>query len=135
MHAKAKIMYFIGSVKLELLVQPGEDRKAKLLEDFTYVDSEGDKWTAKKGAIVDGASIPRAFWSLIGGPFDGDYRNASIIHDYYCKKKLRPSSEVHECFCEMMLVLEVPFWKRKIMCFAVKTFGPKFGAKDGKYAE
>jgi Protein of unknown function (DUF1353) len=39
------------------------------------------------GAIVGGASIPQVFWSIIGGPFEDKYREASVIHDYYCEQK------------------------------------------------
>ena len=41
-------------------------------------------WTAPKGAKVDGASIPQLFWTPIGGPFEGKYRYASVIHDTEC---------------------------------------------------
>lgn len=35
---------------------------------------------APAGARVNGASVPRAFWSIIGGPFEEKYRNASVLH-------------------------------------------------------
>lgn len=125
-----KIMYFTNeNPQVELLRHTGEDRRMKLLKSFSYIDANGDRWTAKAGCVVDGASIPKAFQWLIGSPLVGDYRNASIIHDYYCKIKTRPSEDVHACFCEMLEVLGLPKWKRSLMCFAVKTYGPKF---DGK---
>ena len=37
------------------------------------------------GYSFDGASIPRVFWSLIGGPFDPDFQVASCIHDKLCE--------------------------------------------------
>ncbi len=51
--------------------------------------SAGTRLGCAQGAIVDGASIPRMFWSIIGGLFDEGYRDASIIHDWYCDKRLR----------------------------------------------
>ena len=33
---------------------------------------------------MDGASIPRALWTLVGSPYRGDYRRASIVHDQAC---------------------------------------------------
>ena len=35
---------------------------------------------------MDGASIPRPLWSLVGAPYVGDYRRASIVHDYAVNK-------------------------------------------------
>jgi hypothetical protein len=60
------------------------DRRMKLLEDFSFTDPEGKKWSAEKDYAVDGASIPRALWTLVGSPYTGDYRRASVVHDKAC---------------------------------------------------
>ena len=36
---------------------------------------------APKGSIINGASIPRPLWSIVGSPYTDDYRNASVVHD------------------------------------------------------
>ena len=56
----------------------------RLLEKFWFRDSGGKKWEANKDDEVDGASIPRALWTLVGSPYTGDYRRASIVHDRAC---------------------------------------------------
>jgi hypothetical protein len=61
------------------------DRKMKLEEPFHYVDPEDKTWLAPEGCEIDGASIPRALWALVGSPFTGDYRRASIVHDQACR--------------------------------------------------
>lgn len=59
------------------------DRNMQLLADFSFND--GAKiWHAAQGEVVDGASIPRALWSLVGSPYTGYYRRASIVHDIAC---------------------------------------------------
>lgn len=47
------------------------------------------RWQDKYGSVEapaefvsDGATIPRAVWSLVGGPFDGLYAAPAMIHDY-----------------------------------------------------
>jgi hypothetical protein len=67
-----------GNVKAEWLP---DGRSMKLLETFRYVDANGVAWAAPKDSVVDGASIPQEFWTFIGGPFEGKYRNASVCHD------------------------------------------------------
>src|SRR5688572_30359773 len=52
-----------------------DGRNMRLEEDFAYVDAQGKRWLAPKGSTVNGASIPQEFWSLIGGPFEGPFRN------------------------------------------------------------
>jgi hypothetical protein len=63
----------------------GTDREMELLKPFTYCDPDGKPWVAKAGATIDGASIPQPLWSIVGSPFTGDYRRASIVHDVACK--------------------------------------------------
>jgi hypothetical protein len=67
--------------KVELL---DDGRQLRLQEDFVYLDPRGRAWTAGKNSVVDGASIPKAFWTITGGPLEGKYRNASIVHDEAC---------------------------------------------------
>ena len=62
------------------------DRTMTVLELFTYTDPEGTVWDAPARSIVDGASIPEPLWALVGSPYTGDYRRASIVHDIACDR-------------------------------------------------
>ena len=44
-----------------------DDGKMRLNEKFAYIDPREKHWLAPAQAIVDGASIPKPFWSVIGG--------------------------------------------------------------------
>ncbi len=114
---------FIGSVKVKWLDDP---RKMRLLEDFIYIDSNGLEWRATLGSIIDGASIPKFFWRVIGSPFVGLYRDPSVIHDVYCDNRDREAQAVHDCFNEMMFTKGVSDAKRETMFNAVNTFGPRW---------
>lgn len=57
--------------------------KMILLNPFTYIANNGVKWIAPKGAILNGATIPKPLWSIIGSPYVGPYRKSSIVHDYF----------------------------------------------------
>ncbi len=114
---------YIGSVIVQLLPN---GRSVKLLKTLTYVDPTGTEWVAPEGAIVDGASIPQAAWSFIGGPFEGPYRDASIIHDVACEQRTRSSRKVHEAFYYAMLTSGVSPAKAKVMYAAVYHFGPRW---------
>jgi hypothetical protein len=60
------------------------DRKMTVLEDFWFVDPKKKEWRTPAYYEVDGASIPRALWTLAGSPYTGDYRRASVVHDKAC---------------------------------------------------
>lgn len=81
----ATVGSFSGTPKTEWLNQPaGDARDMKLLEEFVYADSNGKRWDAPLGSIINGASIPQWLWDTIGSPYTGCYRNASIVHDIAC---------------------------------------------------
>lgn len=117
---------FKGHVETRWLRDTGEDRLMLLLKDFIFIDDHGIEWVAPVGSIIDGASIPKFLWSIVGGPLEGDYRRASVLHDVYCKSQDKPHKEVHDMFYHAMIADAVPKHKAKYMHFAVRTFGPKW---------
>lgn len=54
-----------------------------LQEDIYFIDNANRKWLVPRGATINGATIPRALWHIIGSPYVGLYRRASVIHDYF----------------------------------------------------
>jgi hypothetical protein len=98
----------------------------KLDADFRFKDPNGLLWSTPAGAEVDGASIPQFFWSFIGGPFEGPYISASVIHDHYCRTKERTAHDTHRNFYYGMRAANVEDWRAKLMHWAVETFGPSW---------
>lgn len=77
--------------------------------------------TVPAGFKTDLASTPRPTWIIM--PPDGEYTAAAIIHDFLYHIQTRTRLEADQIFLEAMAVLEVPWWKRKIMYRAVRSFG------------
>lgn len=109
--------------KIELLP---DGRLGRLLSEITFIEADGDRWPVPVGATLDGASIPRVFWSVMGGPFEGRYRDASIVHDHYCVVRTRPWRDTHRMFHDAMRVSGVGATQAKIMYYAVQRFGPRW---------
>lgn len=103
-----------------------DGRSMRLLDDIVFTDRKGCKWVAPERSVVDGASIPRFFWRIIGSPLVGKYRRASVVHDVYCENKVRPYQQVHKMFHEAMLCDNVPKRKAWLMYQAVRFFGPRW---------
>ena len=114
---------YIGDVVAKWL---DDGRTMELQQDFAFVDPSGTEWISPKGSKVDGASIPRVAWTLIGGPFEGKYRNASVIHDVACQQQTRPWQVVHRVFYDAMLASGVDSTKALTMYAAVLIKGPKW---------
>jgi hypothetical protein len=77
---------FSGDASTRWLTENVPDRDMRLLADFWFEDSKGVRWDAPVGSEINGASIPRPLWSLVGSPYTGDYRRASIVHDIACDR-------------------------------------------------
>lgn len=115
---------FSNNIKVEW--EAGSSRLMTLLEDVVFTDSKGEIWLAPAGSKIDGASIPRFLWRIIGSPFIGRYRRASVIHDVYCAAKSAPYQKVHTVFNEMMKADGLTDLKRFLMFKAVWHFGPRW---------
>jgi hypothetical protein len=120
---------FTGEVVAKWLAN---GRDMEIAEPFGYVDASGREWNVPKGAIVDGASIPRALWTAIGAPFSGKYRKASVVHDYFCQTMARPWQDVHQAFFEASLAEGNAPYQAKLMYGAVYAWGPRWDVVDGK---
>ncbi len=113
----------------------------KLEESFTYVDPAGNVWTVPPGAVVDGASIPKVLWSsALGTPLVGNYRRASVVHDYHCSDDSigkapphnRPatSEEAARLFYYGMRADKLSKMRAALMYSAVYLFGPSWGEQS-----
>src|ERR1700710_1016643 len=109
----------------QVAFQP-DGRTVRLLADMTFYDPAETRWAVPAAAVVDGASIPRFLWTIIGGPFEGRYRDASIIHDWFCDRRTRTWQATHRVFYDAMLVSGVAVTQSKILYFGVRYGGPRW---------
>jgi len=111
-----------------------DGRTMTLLSELRYTDPHGLAWVAPVGSIVDGASIPRSLWSVMGGPFEGKYRNASVLHDVAYDQHNRPWQDCDRMFYNAMRCSGVSAVEAKTMFYALYRFGHhwKFSIKRAK---
>ena len=111
-----------------------DGRTMILLNELRYTDPKGVVWIAPAGSRIDGASIPRALWSFMGGPFEGKYRNASVLHDVAYDQQNRPPSVVDRMFYDAMRCSGVGATEAKTMYYSLLRFGRhwKFSVKKAK---
>ena len=116
----------MSSFTKNLSITQMEDKQIwRVNKAFKYhIGSEDSEETINipEGFMTDGASIPKAFWSIIGHPF-AKYAQAAVIHDYMYNQKLFWRKKCDKIFLEAMGVLKVPWWKRQAMYRAVRMFG------------
>jgi Protein of unknown function (DUF1353) len=103
-----------------------DGRLAKVVDFFSYTDPRGRVWPVPASSIVNGASIPRVVWSLTGGPWDGKYRNASIVHDIACDEKKHSWKDVHRMYYEACRAGGLGVIEAKAQYWAVYHFGPRW---------
>ncbi len=116
-------------------VETDEGYRFELVNDITLtarVDDQDYTYTVPKGYVTDGASIPRAIWSIIGSPYQPQFIRAAIIHDLMCNQydALPKKSKIHlitmsELFYHILRHNGVSRLKAKLMynaVFAYKQF-------------
>ena len=111
-----------------------DGRTMTLLTELRYTDPHGEVWVAPIGSVVDGASIPRYLWSVMGGPFEGKYRNGSVLHDVAYGQHNRPSWDCDRMFYNAMRCGGVSAVEAKTMYYTLYKFGHhwKFPIKRAK---
>ena len=100
-----------------------DGRSMTLLNELRYTDPQGVVWIAPAGSQVDGASIPRSLWTLMGGPFEGRYRNASVLHDVAYEQKNRPHEVCDQMFYNAMRCSGVGAVDAGMMYYTLRKFG------------
>ena len=100
-----------------------DGRSMTLLNELRYTDPDGLVWFAPAGSKVDGASIPRTLWTFMGGPFEGKYRNASVLHDVAYEQKKRPWQDCDRMFYNAMRCSGVSALEAKTMYYSLVRFG------------
>ncbi len=117
----------LGEYFGELILKPLPDgRLMQVQNKFGFRDAGQMDWPVPVGTQVDGASIPWPLWSFVGGPYEGKYRDASVVHDYYCDVRIRPWRDVHRTFHDAMIVSGTHPRQAKLMYLAVYYCGPRW---------
>jgi hypothetical protein len=111
-----------------------DGRTMTLLTELRYTDPQGVVWVAPIGSVVDGASIPRYLWSIMGGPFEGKYRNGSVLHDVAYGEHNRQWEDCDRMFYNAMRCSGVSAVEAKTIYYALYKFGHhwKFPIKRAK---
>lgn len=103
-----------------------DGRSMKILKPFAFIDKNTVRWSVPSGTETDGASIPKQFWTIMGGPFEGSYRDAAVVHDRYCDARTRRWEDTHTMFHDAMLASGVGSTRAWLMYKAVERFGPRW---------
>ena len=111
----------VGKVVVEFLP---DGRLVKLVKDFGFIDKKKVRWDVPAGRSWRFDSA-RAM-EFIGGPFEGQYRTASVIHDWYCDVRSRPWRSVHRVFYDIMRVCGVGEPLALVMYGGVYWGGPRW---------
>jgi hypothetical protein len=117
--------HFEGALCVEIM---GGGRDIVLIEPFAFVDAGGYRWEVHEGTRVDGSSNPRWLWPLIGSPFVGKHRRASVPHDLYCRERIRTWQATHKMYHEAMIIDGVPDGEADRKLWFLMRFGPRWPA-------
>ena len=100
-------------------------RKSLKVKLFDKIKHKSYGFVIPKGYCYDGASIPRAFWRLVGAPTDNKFLIAALVHDVLCENHQyvaydRAFSSL--VFDSLLQVSDVGKFKRFLMKSSVDLF-------------
>ena len=110
---------------LDVRVYPDGD-SWELLKPFIYIASDGSRTEVPAETLVNGASVPRFWWRVIGSPKSGRYVWASVPHDYLWEQaKLGQITfrQANWVFWDAMVTLGETRWRAWAMWAAVTLNG------------
>lgn len=98
-----------------------EAGKRRLLAPLVYFSHIAGEIVVPTGFKTDFASVPRIPFAYL---LAGDTAHAAaVIHDFLYRTKKVPRRIADAVFLEAMATSGVPWWRRRIMHLAVRTFG------------
>lgn len=96
-------------------------RRVRLIDDFKL--KVGGKWiVVPKDFTFDGASIPQAFWSIVGSPFQ-QALEAGTIHDWIYFIGNPSKQEADGLFYTILRMYGMGWFKAQLFYSAVHWFG------------
>jgi hypothetical protein len=117
-----------------VVVMPPGTSRVRLAAPLVWRDPQGAEHCVPVGFWSDGATIPRWAWWLVGGPLDGPYRRAAILHDWQCVVKVEPAATVHRRFYRAMRADGVPAWIAGLFYGVVQLAGPRWPSPERRSA-
>lgn len=107
----------------------GGKRPWQLVGDLAYTTKWGDVIKVEDGYRTDMYSVPWIARRLI--PKAGQDPRPAIIHDILCDMRGESgysSKDVHKILCRAMEAspVKIPKWRRRMICRAVRMFGPRW---------
>ena len=117
----------LGRYTGRLILEPlRSGQQMKTLLEFGFLDGDGRHWPVPPGTLVDQTSIPKALWSLLGDAWEGQYRDASVVHDYYCAVRSVDWQSVHRMFYDAMRTSGVSPHRAMLVYAGVYFAGPRW---------
>lgn len=107
-------------------------RRYKLHRDMEvrYIyQGEKKRFVVPKNYITDGASIPPAFWQLIGTPYAPEFITGALAHDF-CYGKHFDVPEMSAVFFELLKLSDVKEVEAYLMEKGVYAYTSLFDCED-----
>ena len=125
-----------GFTPSDITLRESGELKELLDDSLIFVDASGRQWTAPKGTLTDGASVPRLALPVTDGRWSREFLKAAVVHDAYCQTenenrapdqyRKRTWRDVHRMFYEATLAGGTSPTLAKIMFAAVWLGGPRW---------
>ncbi|MBI1395289.1 MAG: DUF1353 domain-containing protein [Betaproteobacteria bacterium] len=118
--------HFAGRLVLEIPEDVSLAGRMRLVQDYTFVDGRGRRWTAARGSVVEGALVPSELRGLPLLAPDGQVRRAAVLRDAIASAGTEAWHDVARMFFEANLAEDVSRPQAKLLYMAWRAGGRRW---------
>jgi len=98
----------------------------RTLEDYGFRQAKGKFWQVARGQVFDGRGMPPLFYDLVGQPYGGNFRKASIVYESATQRMTEKWDEAQRMFFEAAVAEGVAVPEAKVMYLLLALQGSRW---------
>ena len=98
----------------------------RAVEDFGFRQAKGKFWKVARGQVFDGRGMPPLFCDLVGPPYEGRFRKASMVYESATQRMTEKWDEAQRMFFEAAVAEGVAPQDAKVMYLLLALQGSRW---------
>jgi hypothetical protein len=107
----------------------GNTGNIRITRNFNVILNNGKSITVPHNYIIKFSSMPQWIWEFLSG--GGKYLRIAAVHGYLYKMRIFTRKESDQVLVDMMVYLDVVWWKRRMVHSVVRLLGKKAWDNNG----
>ena len=98
----------------------------RTVEDFGFRQTKGKFWKVARGQVFNGKGMPPLFSDMVGSPYEGSFRKASMVYESATQRMTEKWDEAQRMFFEASVAEGVAPQDAKVMYLLLALQGSRW---------